>query len=235
MAAAGTELRVFDDLAALSDAAARALVDAGKIAVAERGRFTLALAGGETPKTLYRSLAAEHRDDFSWGDVHLFWSDERFVPRDHPESNAGAALALLRPLSLREENLHAPDTTLARPEDAAHRYEDELARFHPLDAVLLGIGEDGHVASLFPRAPELEETRRLVVAVHDAPKPPPERITMTIPALNEARAVHFLVSGSGKREALRRVLSGADPSLPASRIRPREGTVIFWADREAAW
>ena len=234
MAAAGTELRVFEDVGALSGAAARALVDAGTSAVAERGRFTLALAGGETPKTLYRRLATEHRDDLPWGDVHLFWSDERFVPRDHPESNAGAALVLLRPLSLPEENVHAPDTTLARPEDAARRYEDELLRFHPLDAVLLGIGEDGHVASLFPRASALEEARRLVVAVHDAPKPPPERITMTIPALNGSRAVHFLVIGSGKREALRRVLSGADPSLPASRVRPREGTVIFWADRAAA-
>ena len=218
----------------MSAAAARALVGAGKSAFAERGRFTLALAGGETPKTLYLRLATEHRGDLPWRDVHLFWSDERFVPRNHPESNAGAALALLRPLPLREENVHAPDTTLAHPEDAARRYEDELLRFHPLDAVLLGIGEDGHVASLFPRAPALDEMRRLVVAVHDAPKPPQERITMTIPALNGARAVHFLVTGSAKREALRSVLSGAGPSLPASRIRPREGAVIFWADREAA-
>ena len=234
MAAAGIELRVFDGIEALSGAAARALVDEGKKAFAERGRFALALAGGETPKTLYRKLATEHRDGFPWRDVHLFWSDERFVPRDHPESNSGTALELLRPLFLREENVHAPETTLASPEDAARRYEDELARFHPLDAVLLGMGEDGHVASLFPGAPALEETGRLVVAVRDAPKPPPERITMTIPALNGARAVHFLVSGSGKRAALKRVLSGTDASLPASRIRPREGAVIFWADREAA-
>jgi len=234
MAAAGTELRVFEGVGALSDAAARALVDAGKRALGERGRFTLALSGGETPKSLYRRLATKHRDDLPWGDVHLFWSDERFVPRHHPESNSGAALALLLPLSLPEENVHAPDTTLARAEDAAARYENELSRFLPLDAVLLGIGEDGHVASLFPGAPALEERKRLVVAVHDAPRPPPERITMTIPALDEARAIHFLVSGASKRGVLGRVLSGADPSLPASRVRPREGTVTFWADRAAA-
>jgi len=234
MAAADIDLRVFDGVQALSGAAARAVVDEGKKAFAERGRFALALAGGETPKTLYRRLAMEHRDGLPWRNVHLFWSDERFVPRDHPESNAGTALELLRPLCLPAENIHAPDTTLASPEDAARRYEDELAGFLPLDAVLLGMGEDGHVASLFPGSPALEETGRLVVAVRDAPKPPPDRITMTIPALDEARAVHFLVTGAGKRAPLKRVLSGTDASLPASRIRPREGAAIFWADREAA-
>jgi 6-phosphogluconolactonase len=234
MAAAGTELRVFDDVEALSAAAARTLVEEGKSAILERGRFTLALAGGETPRTLYRTLAGEHRDELPWKDVHLFWSDERFVPSEHAESNVGAALALLLPLSIPAENVHAPDTTLSSLEDAARRYEEELLRFHPLDAVLLGIGEDGHVASLFPGAPALEETTRLVVPVHGASKPPSERITMTIPALNAARAVYFLVTGSTKREALKRVLEGADPLLPASRVRSKAGKVIFWADRAAA-
>lgn len=234
MAAAGIELRVFDGIDALSGAAARALLDEGKRALTDRGRFVLALAGGETPRNLYRRLASAHRDDSLWNDVHLFWADERFVARDHPESNAGTALELLRPLSLPEENVHAPDTRLASPEDAARSYEEELAGFHPMDLVLLGMGEDGHVASLFPGAPALEETRRLVVAVHRAPKPPPDRITMTIPALNEARAVHFLVTGSAKRAALKRVLGGTDGTLPASRVCPSGGTVVFWADREAA-
>lgn len=234
MAAAGIEVRVFDGIDALSGAAARALVDEGKNAIDQRGRFALALSGGETPKHLYRRLASDHRDGLPWRDVHLFWSDERYVPRDHPESNAGTALALLRPLGLPDENVHAPDTALATPEDAARRYDEELARFHPLDAVLLGMGEDGHVASLFPDAPALEETERLAVAVRGVPKPPPERITMTIPALNGARAVHFLVTGSVKRAALKRVLTGTDSSLPASRIRPREGAILYWIDREAA-
>ena len=234
MDAADTELRVFEDVEGLSAAAARALVEEAGRAIAERGRFTLALSGGKTPWPLYDRLAAEHRGDEIWRSVHLFWTDERFVPLDHPDSNAGAALTRLRPLSLPSENLHVPDTRLALPEETARRYERELRAFLPLDSALLGMGDDGHVASLFPGSPALEETHRLVVAVHHSPKPPLARISMTLPALSGARVVHFLVTGSAKREALNRVLSGADPSLPASRVRLRDGRTLFWADRAAA-
>jgi 6-phosphogluconolactonase len=228
-----TELRVFDDLEALSAAAARTLVDAANDAIQKRGRFTIALSGGETPKPLYRRLASEHRDDVPWNVVHLFWSDERLVPQDDPDSNVGTARAILAPLPLLPENIHPPDT---RPGDAdvvAGRYETELERFDPLDAVVLGLGEDGHVASLFPGSSSLEESPRLVAGVRDSPKPPPVRITMTLAAIHRARAVHVLVAGEAKREALFRALHESPPRTPAGLVRSG-GAAVFWADRAAA-
>jgi 6-phosphogluconolactonase len=233
MDAAGTEVRVFEDLVSVSEALARALVESARVAIAERGRFTMALAGGNTPRTLYRILAEKHRDDVSWSQVHFFWSDERFVDAKDPESNVGLALALLAPLHVPESNLHAPDTRLASPEETARRYEDELEPFLPLDAVLLGLGEDGHIASLFPDSPALDETKRLILAVRNAPKPPPLRVTMSLPAVNRAREVHFLVSGTPKRDALARTLSGKGSALPARRVHPEGGTVTWWVDRLA--
>ncbi len=233
MARAKVDLRVFEDLEALSAAAARALVEAANEAIRRRGSFTLALSGGETSKGLYRRLASHHRRDVPWDAVHWFWSDERFVPEDHPDSNAGTSLAILSPLSLPSENLHIPVTHGVDASEAARRLEEELSRLFPLDMTLLGLGEDGHVASLFPGSPALEETTRLVVPVRDAPKPPPLRITMTLPAINASRSVHILVSGPAKREALSRALQETGPAIPAGLIRP-EGGPVWWVDR-AAW
>lgn len=233
MAAADTDLRVFEDLHTLSAAAAQAFVETAREAVEERGRFVVALAGGETPKELYRVLANEHADDLPWQHVHWFWSDERFVGPDDPESNVGMARECLGPLALPERCWHPPDTSLPSPEETAERYERELPPFLPMDVVLLGLGEDGHIASLFPGSPALEEKERLVVAVRDAPKPPPLRITMTLPAIHRSRAVHFLVSGSRKRDALTRTLRVEAPPLPASRIQPAGGRVTWWVDRSA--
>ncbi len=233
MPRARVDLRVFEDLEKLSAAAARALVEAANDAIGRRGSFTLALSGGETPKALYRRLASHHQRDVRWGAVHWFWSDERFVPEDHPDSNAGTARAILAALSLPSQNLHVPVTRGVEVGESARRYGEELSRFSPLDATLLGLGEDGHVASLFPGSPALEETTRLVVAVRDAPKPPPVRITMTLPAINGSRSVHVLVSGPAKREALSRALREDPPAIPAGLIRP-EGGAVWWVDR-AAW
>jgi 6-phosphogluconolactonase len=228
-----TELRVFDDLETLSAAAARALVEAANDAVRKRDRFTIALSGGETPRPLYRRLASQHREDVPWTAVHLFWSDERLVPPDHPESNVGTARALLAQLPIPPENIHPPDTRVGDADVVAGRYQAELERFDPLDAVLLGLGEDGHVASLFPGARSLEEGTRLVVAVRDSPKPPPVRITMTLAAIHRSRAVHVLVSGEAKREALFRALHESPPRAPAALLRAG-GQAVFWADRAAA-
>jgi 6-phosphogluconolactonase len=234
MAAADTDLRVFEDLPALSAAAARALIEIAKAAIEERGRFVLALAGGNTPRELYRLLADQHADELPWQHVHWFWSDERFVGPDDPESNQRMARECFAPLSLPERGWHPPDTSLASPEETAALYERELVPYLPMDVVLLGLGEDGHIASLFPGAPALEETERLVVAVRDSPKPPPLRVTMTLPAIHRSRAVHFLVSGERKRETLARTLSGESPPLPASRVQPAGGKVTWWVDRAAA-
>ena len=233
MAPARADLRVFEDLETLSTAAARALVEAANEAIRRRGRFSLALSGGETPNVLYRRLAADHRHDVPWEAVHLFWSDERFVPPDDPRSNAAVARAILAPLSLLPENVHAPDTEGSNADDAAREYEKVLSGFDQLDVTLLGLGEDGHVASLFPGAPSLEETSRLVVPVYGAPKPPPVRISMTLLAINRSRSVHVLVSGPAKRDALVRALTEAPPGTPAGLVRPDGGTV-FWVDRAAA-
>ncbi len=130
MVRARAHLRVFEDLETLSAAAARAVVEAANEAIRRRGRFTLALSGGETPNVLYRRLAADHRHDVLWAAAHLFWSDERFVPPDDPRSNSGTARTILAPLlSLLPENVHAPDTEGSNADDAAREYEKELSGF----------------------------------------------------------------------------------------------------------
>jgi 6-phosphogluconolactonase len=179
-------------------------------------------------------LASEFRDALAWNRVHFFWTDERFVPPEDSESNYRMAReALLEPLGLPHENIHSPDTGVSEPSDAAERYQDtmrvffgsELPRF---DWILLGMGEDGHVASLFPGSRDLEETERLVVAVHESPKPPPVRLTMTLPLLNAAREIHFLIAGRRKQDAFSKILRQENVHLPAQRVRPIDGTVDWW-------
>jgi 6-phosphogluconolactonase len=180
-------------------------------------------------------LASEFRDAIPWEDVHIFWSDERYVPPDHPESNQRFVCeALLDRVPLREKNIHRSSTTLDDPEDAARLYEEEI--HDPLDWMLLGLGDDGHFASLFPGSSALEEKERSVIVVRDSPKPPPLRLTFTLPLVNRSNQVHFMVSGSGKAEALRSTLEGPpDPSRwPAQAVRPSRGSLTWWVDEEAA-
>jgi 6-phosphogluconolactonase len=242
VAAASTSiyLRVFKDLEELSAAAAGAFADAARDAVRERGRFSVALAGGGTPRTLYRSLAAGFRDSIPWSGVHLFWSDERFVPPEDPDSNYRMVRdSLLDRVPVPEGNVHRPETEHDNPEESARRYERALRTFFDpepprFDWMLLGLGEDGHVASLFPGAEALEERRRLVVAVRDSPKPPRVRLTMTLPLINQSREIHFLVSGRGKHRILFDILRGSVNGLPARRVQPEEGSLHWWLDRRAA-
>jgi 6-phosphogluconolactonase len=240
VAAAGTKLRVEHDVERLALAVARAFVEAAKVAVRERGRFTVALSGGHTPVPLYRALAAAPPGDISWADVHLFWSDERFVSPDAAESNYRMAReTLLSGVSIPAENVHRPETELDDPGESARRYEDDIRAFFGsspprLDWILLGLGEDGHVASLFPGSSALEERQRIVLAVRDAPKPPATRLTMTLPLIDAGREIHFLVSGRDKQEILYRVLGASDGPLPAQRVHPTEGIVHWWVDRLAA-
>ena len=189
--------------------------------------FTVALAGGRTVEPLYRCLASELQGEVPWERVHVFWSDERYVSPTDPDSNVRMARELLlNHVPIPEENVHAPRTDLSEPGEAALRYEETL-RQHSLDWVLLGLGEDGHVASLFPGRPELAEKQRIVVAVHDSPKPPPVRLTLTPAAINAAREVHLLVAGAPKRVALEAVLDGKVLDWTA-------GNVMIWTDRQAA-
>ena len=200
------------------------------------GPFALNLSGGSTPKRLYELLATNlYRDEIDWGRVHVFFGDERFVPHDHKDSNFKMANdALLSKVPIPPDNIHPVQTGLASPEAAAADYEDALKVFYgkttldlprPLFAfTLLGLGEDGHTASLFPGTAALEERDKWVTAVIGA-KPEP-RITMTYPILDASAVLAFLTAGAGKKDILRRVLD-RDPALPASLIDPQGEFYVF--------
>jgi len=222
---------VVADARALAEAAAAWTVERAGRAVAERGACYLALAGGETPRGCYRRLAQPpYGRELPWSRLFVYWSDERRVPLDDPASNYAMARAALldhvpvapdQVFPMTAENLPALDNV---PKDRAG-----LPRF---DIIHLGLGEDGHTASLFPGSQALQERRASVLAIDDAPKPPPQRLTLTLPVLNAARAVLVMVSGASKREALARVLR-RDPALPASHVQPVDGELAFIVDQAA--
>lgn len=199
-------------------------------AIAARGRCTIVLAGGNTPAGMYRRLAAEPlRSTIDWSRVIVLWGDERYVPLDHADSNYRVAHeTLLTAVPLLPAQLFPMPVWRENPHEAAQSYAHDVtaqlaAGGGQLDLVLLGMGPDGHTASLFPLHPALTTTD-LVTVVRDAPKPPPLRLTLALPALNTARHVLFLVTGSDKAATLRAVLDGA-PGYPAGRVQPRQGDV----------
>jgi 6-phosphogluconolactonase len=219
-------IRRFADLDAVSQAAADELGAIARAAVARRGSCSIALSGGSTPKHLFEQLARAGRGALPWDHVELWWGDERTVPPDHPDSNYGMAReALLEPLGLDAAHVHRMAGELD-PVAAARAYEDELVAAlgaPPIfDLVLLGMGPDGHTASLFPGSAALAETQRWVVAnqvtsplVHGSAT----RITLTAPAINAARHVRFLVTGADKAAALAQVVEGArDPERYPSQL-----------------
>jgi 6-phosphogluconolactonase len=239
-------VHVCGDADGLAAAAAAEVARRARQAVARDGRFALVLSGGSTPARLYALLAKRRagRGGVPWTNVHVFWGDERAVPPDHSESNFRLANeALLSRVPIPEGNVHRIRAELGSPAEAAALYEEELraffetpaGRFPRVDLVLLGLGGDGHTASLFPGDAALEESTRLVLAPAGA-KLGLRRITLTLPVLNSARAAMFLVSGEGKAAILARVLAGgaADASLPARLVRPRAGDLLWFVDRAAA-
>jgi 6-phosphogluconolactonase len=197
-------------------------------AIDARGVFHLALAGGSTPERCHELLAESGLD---WERVHLWESDERCVPPDDDESNfLMIRRSLLDRIEIPDGNVHRAPGELG-PDEGARAYERELGEVM-LDVVMCGMGPDGHTMSLFPHHPLLEVTHRLVAGIDDSPKPPPERITFTLPLVHAARRTILLVSGEGKAEALGRVCEGPDPSTPASLLRLGRLEVI--ADDAAA-
>jgi 6-phosphogluconolactonase len=243
MAALEPDVRVFLDLAALNRAAADLFVEAASRAVAGRGRFLVSLSGGSSPGPLY-SLLAElpYRDLVNWTSVHVFWCDERCVPAEDLNSNYRQAREfLLSRVPVAAENIHRIRTELD-PQLAAADYALTLRKFAdpPLawprfDLVLLGLGTDGHTASLFPGSP-LEATESTWAVLAPPNHPGMERVTLTVPVFNAAWSVVFLVHGAGKAGIVTSVLYGdAQPALlPAQRIRPDEGTLIWMLDAAAA-
>jgi 6-phosphogluconolactonase len=238
-------IRIFADVEALSEAAAHEFVRCAGEAIAARGRFTVALSGGSTPKRLYQLLTAEpFRSRVDWGRVECFWGDERCVPPDHPDSNYRMAReAMLAHLSIPAEHVHRIEAERSDRDAAARDYETVLAGVFgvragveppALDLILLGMGPDGHTASLFPHTQALNETKRWVVPNH-VPQLNTDRLTLTRPILNRAREVLFLLAGADKAERLAEVLAGpADPlRLPAQSIQP-DGQLLWFVDRAAA-
>jgi 6-phosphogluconolactonase len=237
------DIRVFEDLPALSRAAASLFIDSCSQAIQQRGRALVALSGGGTPTELYRLLAQPpYTEQVAWAHVHIFWGDERCVPPDDPQSNYRQANEmLLSRVPIRRQNVHRVAGE-AEPSEAALSYALMLRQFAspPLswprfDFVLLGMGEDGHTASLFPGSP-VAVTAPTAAVQADYQGRPADRVTLTPILFNEAHRVVFLVSGESKSQTLANVLKGDyDPGLlPAQRIRPVDGDLIWLLDRAAA-
>ena len=207
--------------------------------IKERGFFTVVLSGGESPVEFYQRLA-DFKNFFPWSNTHIFLADERFVPFEHPDSNYGMIRKdLLARISLPPQNVH-PIQFYQTPEASAEKYEEDLKMFFNLgkgefpefDLILLGIGVEGHTASLFPGDSALSETHRLTVAVH-LDEERHDRVTLTLPVINRARQVIFLVSGEEKSEIMKEVLEKPESNLPASIVRPVKGELFFLLDEEA--
>lgn len=240
-------LLVAPDRAEFPEVAARRFVAAAGESIEARGRAMVALAGGQTPRDLYHVLATPAwRDRVDWSRIQFFWGDERSVSPEHDESNYRMARdTLLRELSLHPGQVRRIPAEIDPPEEAAARYEVELshafdltpggAAFPRFDLILLGLGADGHTASLFPGSPLLKESERWTGVARPPGLTP--RITLTLPVLNAARQVHFLVTGTAKAAAARQAFLGlADPpaACPAGLVRPPDGSVTWIMDGAAA-
>lgn len=234
------EIVIRTDVEAVAREAAGRFVDLARQSRAQP-HWSVALSGGQTPTALYALLAEEpYRGQVPWQDVHLFWGDERCVPPDDPGSNFRLAFQeLISRVPIPAGNVHRVQGEL-EPKAAAQAYESALREFFRgaqpcLDLVLLGLGEDGHIASLFPGSSALRETTRLAVAVeaHYQGRPA-QRVTLTLPAINSARHVWFLVNGQSKAEIVRAALEDPGRQLPVQQVDPLRGQVTWLLDAAAA-
>ena len=236
------QVRVFASLEPLFHAAAETFCNLGARAIRERGRFTVALSGGSTPRGLHNELASNFASQLEWQNVFFFFGDERHVPPDDPESNYRMANeSLLSKLAIAPDHVFRIPAELPDAGEAAQSYERTLRDFFRVpqgsfprfDLILLGMGPDGHTASLFPGTTALEEEEHWVVA-NWIPKFSVFRITMTLPVLNNAASVLFLVSGGEKAEMVRRVLKDPSAGLPCQSVQPGDGALLWFLDQAAA-
>jgi 6-phosphogluconolactonase len=235
-------VRVFSDAGAMSAAAAEEVAAVLRATIELSGRCSLVLSGGDTPRGMYQALATRHRDDVPWEAVHVFWSDERYVPPNDARSNFRMAReALLAFLPCPLENVHPMPTQFDDPATAARAYEALLLGYADgmrpsFDVAILGIGADGHTASLFPHDDALDEVARSVLHVRRLDAEPPLRLTLSAPVLLASARSHVLANGAGKAAAVRRALDPAtDPhDVPAAFLRRARGSVTWWLDRPAA-
>lgn len=237
------EIKIVSDLSALSRASADEFTNCAREAVAARGHFAVALSGGSTPRATFSLIAADQSDPskhLPWDKIHVFWGDERHVPPTDPQSNYRMANeTLLSKVPIPSQNVHRIPAELDAA-DAASDYENELHNFfHPanrewprFDLIMLGIGPEGHTASLFPGSPAAAEDSRWVAA-NWVEKLRTDRITLTFPVINHAAEVMFLVAGEDKAAILQRVIRQQDAELPATRIQPESGRLLWLVDKGA--
>jgi 6-phosphogluconolactonase len=235
----GLEIKIVPDSAALARSAADEFHRLAGAAVQEHGQFSVALSGGNTPRAVYSLLASEQKE-LPWDRIHVFFGDERHVPPDHPDSNFRmASESLLSKVPIPEKNIHRVHAELDA-EAAAAEYEQQLSSFFQLkghdwprfDLIFLGIGEDGHTASLFPGSKALTETSRRVVA-NWVEKFKTFRITLTFPVLNHGADVVFLVSGASKAKILNEILRPGTHEYPAQNVQPENGRLLWLVDQDA--
>ena len=232
---ANRQVEVLADKSALIERARELIIARLEEAIATKDRFTIALSGGSTPKPLYESLA---RESLPWSKIHIFWGDERYVPADHPDSNQlMARQAWLDRVELPESNIHPMSTTSGDPQQDAQRYAAELKQFFgddqipTLDLILLGMGDDGHTASLFPQTEALQVSDRLITVGNKDGQP---RLTFTVPLINQASCVMFAVAGANKQEVLEHVFAPQeDSSQYPSRLVQPQGELIWLLDDAA--
>jgi 6-phosphogluconolactonase len=242
------KVQIYPDSQRLAQSAAKQFVETAESAIQARGVFSVALSGGSTPQLLYDLLASEpFSERIDWSRTQVFWGDERCVPPDHPDSNFFKANEiLLSHVPIPEENIHRILAELT-PEQAAEAYEETLLKFFSsltdeeertharFDLILLGMGDDGHTASLFPGTPAVHEDRRWVIAQY-IDKLATWRITLTPPILNRAAMIIFLVSGQSKSYTLQRVIYGSyqPDRYPSQVIKPEDGELLWMVDEAAA-
>ncbi len=236
------ETTIVDSASELAIEGAQVFCDTAREAVAARGRFAVAISGGSTPRAMHRLLTTKpYRSDIPWPHVHLFWVDERLVPAEDPASNFGTARRdLLDQAPIPPGHVH-PMTLTGTPASAAAAYQKSLEDFFletedgfpVFDLIILGIGTDGHTASIFPADSSALETRSWVVAVKGG-IPNVHRLTLSAPVLNHARNIVFLVAGSDKAGVVKTALTDATAGLPAGRIQPANGRLRWILDRSAA-
>jgi 6-phosphogluconolactonase len=239
---ANPEIRILPSATELFRAAAEQFASGAQQAVRQRGKFSVALSGGSTPKGLYSLLADGSVPGIPWEKIYFFWGDERHVPPDHPDSNYRMVReAMLSKVPVPEDHVFRVPAEQPRAEEVAREYEQTIISFFGLqpghfprfDLILLGLGPDGHTASLFPGTAGLAEQQRLVIA-NRVEKFNTYRISFTYPVLNSAAAVTFLVSGAEKAGILHRVLEEPGAGLPAQAVRPFDGSLVWLLDGAAA-
>ncbi len=235
-------IQIFPDLEVLSHHAASIFINLPESCITSHGRFTVAISGGSTPRRLYALLGSEqYRNSVDWNHVHFFWVDERCIPEENEESNFKLAFdLLLSKVHIPRENIHRIKGEES-PEKAAREYEDDIKRFFGIsglpvfDLIILGMGEDGHTASLFPRSLSLKETERFAAPVYRE-RPEVNRTTLTLPVLNNASQILFLVSGKSKADMVQKILGEGHKKepYPAGLIKPTHGKLLWFIDKEAA-